>query len=158
MCEDNILVVGPGTRVTLHFSVILMDGTLVDTTRGKKPATFSVGDGSLLSGFEKPLFGLKGGDKRSILLQPDQAFGKPNPDNLQFMKRDRFSSDMELKPGLMISFDQGGKWPVPGVIKEINDETVVVDFNHPLAGRELIFEVEIINVVPSDTQSVQIND
>ena len=147
--------IGPGKRVTLHFSVLLMDGAMVDSTKDKAPAVFSVGDGNLLPGFEQALFGLKAGDKRSIVLNQEQAFGPHNQDNIQIMRRGLFDRDLDLEVGMVVSFADKSKAELPGVIKAINDDQITVDFNHPLAGKDLTFQVEIINVVDADAQSVQ---
>ncbi|AUM11967.1 FKBP-type peptidyl-prolyl cis-trans isomerase [Ketobacter alkanivorans] len=153
MSEQRI---GPGKRVTLHFSVLLMDGSVVDTTKQKAPATFTVGDGNLLPGFEQSVFGLKAGDKRSIVLEAENAFGPHNPDNIQTMRRGAFSRDMALEPGLIVSFADKSKAELPGLIQSVTEDQVVVDFNHPLAGKDLTFQVEIINVVDADSQAVQL--
>lgn len=150
------LRIGPGKRVTLHFSVLLLDGAVVDSTRDRKPATFTVGDGNLLPGFEQSLFGLKAGDKRSILLEAVNAFGPHNPDNIQIMRRGLFSRDMQLEPGVVVSFADKSKAELPGVVVEVSEDQVTVDFNHPLAGKDLTFQVEIINVVDAASQTVQL--
>ena len=154
--QETILVIEPGKRVTLHFSVILLDGTVLDTTKEKEPATFVVGDGNLLAGFEQSIYGLKAGDKRSVVLEPEQAFGPYNDDNLQRIHRSRFNQDMTLEPGVVIGFADKSNTEIPGVIKSLEGDEVVIDFNHPLAGRDLTFEVEIINVVDADSQAVQL--
>lgn len=148
--------IGPGKRVTLHFSVLLLDGAIVDSTKARAPATFTVGDGNLLPGFEQSLFGLKAGDKRSILLEAASAFGPHNPENIQQMRRGAFARDMTLEPGVVVSFADKSKAELPGVIVAVNDDQVTVDFNHPLAGKDLTFQVEIINVVDAATQTVQL--
>ena len=142
--------IGEGTRVTLHFSVSLLDGSVIDSTKDKQPATFVVGDGNLLPGFEQSLVGLKAGDKRSIYLQSEQAFGPYNDKNLQHLQRDRFS-DMNLEEGLVLSFADPAGGELPGVVKQIMDAVVVIDFNHPLSGRDIHFEVEIIDIAPVTT-------
>ncbi|WHI48806.1 peptidylprolyl isomerase [Microbulbifer sp. EKSA008] len=138
-------VIGEHCRVTLHFSLKLDDGTEVDSTFKGDPASFSVGDGSLLPGFEKALFGLKAGDEAEIEIPPEIGFGQRNPENLQKVRRDTFSPDMELERGLVVSFDNGSG-ELPGVISEIGEDDVTVDFNHPLAGQTLNFHVKIIAV------------
>ncbi len=147
--------IGPGKRVTLHFSVALSEGAVVDSTRERGvPAEFTVGDGSLLPGFEKAVLGLRAGDRRSVFIDAKRGFGEWNPDNVQTFTRIQFSG-MELEPGLMISFaDKGGE--LPGVVKELDEETVTVDFNHPLAGRDLVFEVDIIRVMDADASPVSL--
>lgn len=147
--------IGPGKRVTLHFSIALADGTLVDTTRERaEPAEFTVGDGSLLPGFENAIFGLRPGDRRSVFIDAKRGFGEPNPDNVQTFMRNHFNN-IALEPGLMVSFaDRGGE--LPGVVLSLDDDTVTVDFNHPLAGRDLVFEVDIIRVMDADASPVKL--
>ena len=137
--------IGEHSRVTLHFSLKLDDGTEVDSTFKGDPASFTVGDGSLLPGFEQALFGLKAGEEAEIEIPPESGFGQRNPGNIQKVRRDHFSPDIELEPGLVISFDNGSG-ELPGVIREIGDDEVTVDFNHPLAGQTLNFHVKIIEV------------
>ncbi len=144
MTEQRI---GSQTQVTLHFAIRLENGDLVDSTEGKAPATFCVGDGNLLPGFEQALFGLKAGDKRSLPISPEQGFGQPNPQNVQVMPRSQFT-DMPLSEGLLIIFQDAAKGELPGVVKAFDESQVTVDFNHPLAGKMLTFEVEIIDVKP----------
>ena len=137
--------IGSQTQVTLHFAIRLENGDLVDSTEGKAPATFCVGDGNLLPGFEQALFGLKAGDKRSLPISPEQGFGQPNPQNVQVMPRSQFT-DMPLSEGLLIIFQDAAKGELPGVVKAFDEQQVSIDFNHPLAGKPLTFEVEIIEV------------
>lgn len=153
MIPDNSLQrIGPGKTVSLHFSVCLADGQLLDSTRERpEPAVFTVGDGNLAPGFEKAIFGLKAGDRRSVLIPSADAFGDWQPGNVQTFERHRFI-DTELAVGLIVSFADKSKSELPGVVKELHDETVVVDFNHPLAGRDLLFEVDIISVRDADAQ------
>lgn len=148
-------MIGPGKKVTLHFSVALADGEVVDSTRTRDvPAEFIVGDGSLLPGFEKAIFGLRAGDRRSVFIDAKRGFGEWNPDNLQTFMRLQFN-DMALEPGMVVSFaDKGGE--LPGVVKELKEETVTVDFNHPLAGRDLVFEVDIIRVMDADASPLSL--
>ena len=115
----------------------------------REPATFEVGDGNLLEGFERALFGLAAGHKETLVISPEQGFGQSNPNNVQKMPRDDFAPDMELEIGLMLSFADAQKAELPGVVADFNDREVTVDFNHPLAGRELQFDVEIIEVQPA---------
>lgn len=139
------LAVGPQTRVTLHFALKLDDGSVVDSTFDKEPATFEFGDGNLLPGFEKALVGLMAGEKSTLTIAPEDAFSQPNPNNIQTFKRSDFDVEMVLEPGLVISFaDPSGE--LPGVVKSVDGDVVTVDFNHPLAGREIQFDVEIISV------------
>tara|TARA_R110001592_G_scaffold159582_3_gene391181 strand:+ start:2429 stop:2866 length:438 start_codon:yes stop_codon:yes gene_type:complete len=133
------------TQVTLHFTLKLPGGEAIDSTKDKGPATFKVGDGSLLPGFEQSLFGLKAGDKRSFQIEPERGFGPGNPQNVQSVPRDQFV-EMELETGLMVIFRDAAGGEMPGMVKTIHDTTVDVDFNHPLAGKTVTFDVEILEV------------
>lgn len=141
------LQVGPGHRVTLHFSIELENGDLVDTTRDKDAATFEYGDGNLLPGFEQAIEGLTAGEHARLRIAPEQGFGMHNPSNLQ-----RFSSsdfkEMELEVGLMISFADPSQGSLPGLVSSIDGDRVTIDFNHPLAGKMLYFDVDIESVEP----------
>ena len=133
------------SQVTLHFAIKLDNGDVVDSTFDKAPATFKVGDGNLLPGFEQALFGLKGGDQRSLPIAPEHGFGQPNPQNVQVMPRSQFK-DMELAEGLLVIFNDAANTELPGVVKALDEAQVTIDFNHPLAGKALTFDVEIIAV------------
>ena len=133
-------------QVTMHFTLALTDGSVVDTTRDKEPAIFIVGDGNLLPGFEKPLMGLKKGDRRSVVIEFDNGFGPHRDENVQKIKRRDFDESIPLENGVVVSFkDQSGS-ELPGVIESFDNDYVTVDFNHPLAGKDIHFEVEIIDV------------
>ena len=134
------------SKNTMHFSLELEDGSLIESTFGKEPASFVIGDGSLLAGFEKPIMGLSAGDRQSFKIPPDEGFGEPNEQNIQTFKRSAFSKEMELAEGVVVSFADAAGAELPGVIKLLGEEEVEVDFNHPLAGKELTFTVEIIHV------------
>ncbi|MCL7462796.1 peptidylprolyl isomerase [Pseudomonas sp. NW5] len=140
--------IGPDRQVTLHFAIKLESGEVVDSTEGKAPATFTVGDGNLLPGFEQALYGLKAGDKRALAIAPEQGFGQPNPQNVQVMPRSNFEG-MELSEGLLIIFNDAANTELPGVVKAFDDAQVTIDFNHPLAGKLLTFEVDIVDVQPA---------
>lgn len=139
-----------GMQVTLHFTLKLEDGTVVDSTRDKQPATFQVGDGNLPPGFERPITGLTAGDEGGYEIEPEHAFGQHNPQNVQMISRDDFG-DETPEAGMVMSFADAAGGELPGVIQEVGEKQVEVDFNHPLAGRTLTFEVEVLDVQPATT-------
>jgi FKBP-type peptidyl-prolyl cis-trans isomerase SlpA len=147
----NALEIDFDKKVTLHFSLKLDNGDVIDSNFDAKPASFSMGDGSLLPGFEKALRGMKPGDKNAFVIKPEDGFGQINPNNRQKMPRSEFPDDIELVEGLMLSFADAQKAEMPGVVYAIAEDFVTIDFNHPLAGRDIIFEVEIIRVQALDT-------
>lgn len=137
--------IGPGTRVTLTFSLSLENGDLIDST-GDKPATFDVGDESLLPGFEKAMFGLKAGYSGVLPISAEHGFGMPNEDNIHIRRITEFTPGTEFTEGLVISFADGEGSEIPAVVTRVFKDTVEVDFNHPLAGKALLFEVNIVRV------------
>jgi FKBP-type peptidyl-prolyl cis-trans isomerase SlpA len=142
------LAIGPGTKITLHFALQLDNGDMVDSNFERAPATFTVGDGNLLPGFEKALFGMLEGEHKTLVIKPEDGFGQRNPNNIQEIARSQFSPDLELSEGLMLSFADAQKTELPGVVQRYDAEVVVVDFNHPLAGRDILFEVAILKIEP----------
>ncbi len=142
------LAIGPGTKITLHFALQLDNGDMVDSNFERDPATFTVGDGNLLPGFEKALFGMMEGEHKTLVIKPEDGFGQRNPNNIQEIARSQFGPDLELSEGLMLSFADAQKTELPGVVQRFDDEVVVVDFNHPLAGRDILFEVAILKIEP----------
>ena len=134
-------VIGPGKAITLNFAIKLQDGQIIDSNFDAEPARFEFGDGNIPEGFEQAMLGLKPGEHVELTIAPERGFGMHNPSNIQVMPRSQFK-DMELEPGLVISFQEPGG-ELPGVITDFNDDKVTVDFNHPLAGKTLIFEVAV---------------
>lgn len=143
------LPIDKGTRVKLHFALKFEDGETVDSTFDKEPATLEIGDENLPENFEAYLMGLKAGDHQTFQVPPEKAFGQHNPSNVQTFKRHEFSADMVLEPGVVVSFADARQQELPGVVKRVEGDQVDVDFNHPLAGHTLQFEVQIIDVEPA---------
>lgn len=135
--------IGPGCEITLHFALALADGTLIDSNFDGAPATFTLGDGSLLPGFEQLLVGLHAGASATFDVPPAQAFGDFNADNVQRVARRLFAAEPPLTKGLVVSFADASGAETPGVVIGVDGDQVEVDFNHPLAGRTILFQVQI---------------
>jgi FKBP-type peptidyl-prolyl cis-trans isomerase SlpA len=153
--------IAEGARVTLHFSLALSDGTLIDSNFDKAPANFVMGDGSLLPGFEEALLGAVSGQYLDVLLPVEKSFGAVNADNVQVLPRRKFAallanSTDPVVEGTVLSFADAGGFEIPGVVKSIDEDTLVVDFNHPLAGREIRFNAHILGVIPQGVQVMEI--
>ncbi len=148
MADIEQITIGPGTVVTMHFTLTMKDGPVADASEPNEPMTFTMGDGSLINGLEMAITGLKIGDKTSVELDPLNAFGFSDPDNFHYLPRDEFAEDLPVDPGTIISFSTPSGDEVPGTIKEVKDNVVTVDFNHPLAGHDIIFDVDIVDIKP----------
>lgn len=161
---NNIILPSEEIRITkdstvaLHFEVSLPNGTVIDSTFGREqPVTLTIGDESLLAGFEQVLINLKAGDTRTAHLLPEQAFGEWNAENVQSFPRAKFSlSEPNPVVGMMMEFTDKGKNTLAGVVCEVSDDMVKVDFNHPLAGQEVLFKVQIFKVTPKGQTSLTI--
>lgn len=151
LSDVTLLPVGPDTKITLHFSLALENGSIVDTNFDGEPATFVFGDGNLLPGFEEALMGLKPGTEGKFDISPEKGFGQPNPSNIQEFSRKDFDEEVDIEPGLMLSFADANQAELPGVVVEADTETVTIDFNHPLAGHTISFKVKVLSVVPAVT-------
>ncbi|MEH6550496.1 MAG: peptidylprolyl isomerase [Pseudomonadales bacterium] len=138
---NKMMITGDST-VSLRFSLSLENGQLVDGNIDGDTATFIMGDGTLLPGFEQFLVGLEVGADETFEVTPEYAFGMPNPSNIQEFSRSQFAG-IVLEPGVVLSFADASQSELPGVVKTLEGDTVIVDFNHPLAGKTLKFSVII---------------
>nr|WP_216599551.1 FKBP-type peptidyl-prolyl cis-trans isomerase [Vibrio sp. 03-59-1] len=145
--RTNVTTIQKESAVTLHFTIKLSDGSVADSTHSMdKPAKLVIGDGSLSDSFEQCLIGLQVGEKQAIELKAEDAFGMPNPDNIHHMDRAKFVGDAEVEVGTIMAFSGPDGMEIPGIIADIAGDSVTVDFNHPLAGQDVTFEVEILSV------------
>ena len=134
------------SEVIFHVTMKLEDGSAADSTKvNNKPAKLRMGDGSLSPAFEAQMFGFSIGDDKEFTLYAKDAFGENNPDNIYHLDRTTFDAE-SLEVGAIILFDQKDGAQIPGMIREIVGESVTVDFNHPLSGQTITFDVEIIEV------------
>ena len=163
--NHDIITPNEQTRITqdstvdLHFEVSLENGTVIDSTfeRGE-PVRLVVGDGSLLEGFEKVLINLTAGDTRTASLSPDEAFGQWNPDNVQTFSHAQFAVTGNLhEVGTMMEFEDKGKATLVGVVSDVTEDAIKVDFNHPLAGQNILFKVQIFRVTPKDSKGITLS-
>jgi len=139
------------TRITLFFSLALTDGQMIDSNFGDaagtgSPAQCVPGDGSLLPAFDACLIGLHAGDKKQFLIAAQDAFGLRKDANLKRVPRERFAPEIALTEGLVVSFATAEGSELPGVIHRLMGDMIEVDFNHPLAGRDIVFDVQIVHV------------
>ena len=139
------------SAVTLHFTIKMKDGSVADSTENMgKPAKFVMGDGSLSENFEACLLGLETGTEKSIELKAQDAFGMPNPDHIHHMDKTKFAGDSDVEVGTIMAFSGPDGMEIPGIITDIAGDSVTVDFNHPLAGKDLEFEVQILSVTDAN--------
>jgi peptidylprolyl isomerase len=136
-----------GDKVKVHYHGKLTNGETFDSSEGKAPLEFEVGSGMVIKGFDEGVTGMAVGEKKTIHIPVDEAYGQKNEEMLIEMPKDRFPNDMEIEVGmpLMMSNETGQQFQV--TITEIKDDVVILDANHPLAGQDLVFDLELVEIV-----------
>lgn len=135
------------SEVLVHFVMKLEDGSVAESTYlAGKPMLFRLGDGSLSPALESQLLGLAEKEKKSFVLEPSDAFGNVDPDQIHHIERHRFDENVPTEVGNIVAFSGPQGEEIPGVITEVQGDSVTVNFNHPLAGKPIIFEVDVVTV------------
>lgn len=139
------LVVAPGKQVSINY-VLLINSEPVESTQGKEPLTFMVGSKSVIPGLENQLMGMAVGQEKKIIISAEEAYGPVDPNAFKEVPRSAMPQDTELKPGVVVEAEdpQGGSFP--GVVWEVKADSVVLNFNHPLAGQTLEFDVQVLDI------------
>jgi len=140
-------IVQPDSLVTLHYRMALANDEELVTTFGGSPATLKLGSGELAPTLEGCLAGLPVGERRVFLLEAEQAFGAHNPELLERVPLTAFPEGAPPKEMSMIEFTAPDGAKYAGLVRQVRDEAAMVDFNHPLAGRSIRFEVEVIGII-----------
>ena len=136
-----------GDKVKVHYHGRLTSGETFDSSEGRQPLEFEVGSGSVIKGFDEGVTGMAVGEKKTVNIPADEAYGPKNPEMIIEMPKDRFPDDMELEPGLPLMMSNGSGQDFQVVVAEIKDDAVLLDANHPLAGQELVFDLELVEIV-----------
>ncbi len=134
-----------GDVVRVHYRGTLADGTEFDASEGREPLEFKLGDGVVIAGFEAAVSGLEVGEKRCVTIPPEEAYGPKNETLIQRVEADAFAEDPYVGGHVDLVAPDGSR--LPGVITIVDEDGAVLDFNHPLAGETLTFEVELVEIV-----------
>lgn len=135
-----------GDRVKVHYTGKLTDGKQFDSSQGRDPLEFTVGAGQMIKGFDEAIPGMEVGEKKTITLSPTDAYGESNADAIIEFPKGNIPADMKLEPGMKLQLQGQDGRPVPVVVKEVKDEVVILDANHELAGKELVFDIELTEI------------
>lgn len=140
-------LVTAASEIIAHITMKLSDGSAADSTKvNKKPAKIIMGDASISPAFEAQLVGMKAGESKEFTLAAVDAFGEPLPENIHYMDISKFSEEAPAKVGNIITFTQPGGVELPGMIKDVSGSSVTIDFNHPLAGQEVTFVIDVVEI------------
>ncbi len=136
-----------GNKVKVEYTGTLEDGTVFDASeRHGKPLEFEAGSGQVVKGFDAAVIGMKVGEEKEVTLQPDDAYGQPNPELTKKVPRDHLPKEQEPQVGmtLMVNLPTGQQFPA--TISEVTDSEVTIDLNHPLAGKVLKFKIKVVGI------------
>ena len=138
-----------GDKVKVHYHGKLRNGETFDSSQGREPLEFTVGGGQVIKGFDEGVKGMQVGDKRTVEIEVGDAYGEKNEDMIIEFPKAQFPPDMNPEPGMQLMMNNGQGQQFPVVIKEVKEESVLLDANHPLAGEDLIFDIELVEIVPT---------
>ncbi len=136
-----------GDTVRVHYTGRLEDGTQFDSSEGRDPLQFQVGGGQIIPGLEKQIEGMNEGEKATVTVPADQAYGPRDERQVQTVPRRAFPADLDLKMGASLQATTPEGRQIPLTVVGMSDDDVTVDANHPLAGHDLIFDVELVEIV-----------
>jgi len=136
-----------GNTVRVHYTGRLSDGTIFDTSVGREPLEFTIGEGRLIPGFEKAVIGMKTGEVKTVVLSPDEAYGPYLEELTADVDISQFPPHIKPEVGLHLQIKQDNGSFVDVMITRITGTTVTLDANHPLAGKELTFDIELLEIL-----------
>lgn len=136
----------PGDRVRVHYTGTLDDGTVFDSSRDGDPIEFEVGSGEVIEGFDRAVTGLEVGEAREVELPPEDAYGPRSDDLVIDVDRDDLPEDLDPEVGQSLAVEDAEGEEMAAWVAEVGEEAITVDLNHPLAGRTLNFEVELVDI------------
>ncbi|MFC1917308.1 peptidylprolyl isomerase [Chloroflexota bacterium] len=135
-----------GNAVKVHYTGTLEDGTVFDSSVGREPLEFTLGAGAMIPGFENAVRGMEVGQEKTVTIPAEGAYGPPQPDMIMAFERDKLPEGLNPEVGQQLQMqDQSGGVAVV-VITEVTETTITIDANHPLAGKDLTFEIELVEI------------
>ena len=136
-----------GDKITVEYEGTLEDGTVFDSTeKHGEPIEFEVGSGQLIRGFDNAVLGMEKDEEKEVTIKPEEAYGEHNPKLKKQIPITQLPNNEELKPGMMLMLTLPNEMQFGALVSEMDDETVTLDLNHPLAGKTLNFKIKIINI------------
>jgi peptidylprolyl isomerase len=137
-----------GDKVKVHYHGQLRNGEVFDSSNGREPLEFTVGSGQVIKGFDQGVMGMNVGEKKKVEIGVDDAYGRKQDEMMIEFPKDQFPEGMNPEEGMQLMMNNGAGQSFPVTVAEVKEESVILDANHPLAGQDLIFEIELMEIVP----------
>jgi FKBP-type peptidyl-prolyl cis-trans isomerase 2 len=138
-----------GDKVKVHYHGKLRSGETFDSSQGREPLEFTVGGGQVIKGFDEGVKGMQVGDKKTVEIAVDDAYGQKSQEMIIEFPKNQFPEDMNPEVGMQLMMNNGSGQQFPVTIVEVKDQSVILDANHPLAGQDLVFDIELVEIVPT---------
>ena len=138
-----------GDKVKVHYHGTLKSGETFDSSTGRDPLEFTVGGGQVIKGFDDGVKGMQVGDKKRVEIDAKDAYGPKDEKNIVQFPKDQFPPEMNPEVGMQLMLSNGEGQQFPVVVVEVKDDLVILDANHPLAGQDLIFDLEMVEIKPT---------
>lgn len=135
-----------GDTVTVHYTGKLEDGTVFDSSANREPLQFSIGEGRIIPGFEQAIIGMAPGDSKTATIPSDEAYGPHQQQMVVVVEREQIPENVPLDVGQQLQIRQENGQPIPVIVTDISDAKVTLDANHPLAGEDLIFDIQLLEI------------
>jgi FKBP-type peptidyl-prolyl cis-trans isomerase 2 len=145
----NMQEVKSGDKVKVHYHGKLRSGETFDSSQGREPLEFTVGSGQVIKGFDQGVMGMHVGDKRTIEIDVQDAYGAKQDEMMIEFPKNQFPPDMKPETGMQLMMNNGAGQSFPVTVTEVKEDSVILDANHPLAGQDLIFDIELVEIVPT---------
>lgn len=140
------MVIKKGDKVKVHYTGSLDDGTIFDSSKGKDPLEFEVGSGKVIKGFDDAIIGMEKGKEKEVKIKSEDAYGNQNAELLKKIPRSQLPPEPEPKVGMMLALTSPDGQQIPARISNVTKEDVTIDLNHPLAGKNLTFKIEVVEI------------
>jgi len=144
-----------GDVVRVHYTGKLADGTVFDTSAGSEPLEFTLGEGKVIPGFEEAVTGMQVGESKTVTIPADEAYGQRRDDMVFKVERDDLPADIDPEVGMQLQMNQGDGSIAIVTITEVSETTITLDANHPLAGQDLIFDIELVEIGVSQSDTTE---
>jgi FKBP-type peptidyl-prolyl cis-trans isomerase 2 len=138
-----------GDKVRVNYHGKLRSGETFDSSEGRDPLEFTVGQGDVIKGFDEGVKGMQVGDKKTVEINVEDAYGEKNQEMIIEFPKAQFPPDMNPSVGMQLMMNNGAGQSFPVTVAEVRDDSVLLDANHPLAGQDLIFDIELVEIVPT---------